>query len=65
MILEDPNLLCHDPDSPPGHTPGVSAKIKSRPNIATQPLESEEISLKMPSGRPRMAKHDAEGSSLP
>lgn len=46
---------------PPDHNLGVSANINSHLDIATQPLGSKEISLKMLSGPPRMAKHDSRG----
>ena len=46
---------------PPDHNLGVSANINSHLDIATQPLESKEISLKMLSGPPRKAKHDSRG----
>ena len=48
----------------PNHNLGISAKINSHLDIATQPLESKEINLKMLSGPPRMAKHDSRGFVL-
>ena len=42
----------------PDQITGVSAKLKSHSDGATNPLVSEEISAKMPSAPPRRARHE-------